>query len=118
MSRGLNIEFENFTFISLSNAVPPPDPVNFHTVVVAEHHVVLEWELPITHPDENVQSFLLELSFSNGSPARTMTLNSTARSTVVGVFPGVTYEAHLIARNGDGSGENRLTFSTPPSCEL
>ena len=47
-----------------------------------------------------------------------MTLDSSARTADVSVFPGVdNYEAHLIARNSDGLGERRLLFSTPPAGE-
>lgn len=85
--------------------------------VVAEHHVQLKWGLPITHPDEDVEKFLLDISFPNGSIASSLTLNSSARSVNVSVFPGVSYKACLIARNGDGSGNNSETFTTPPAGE-
>ena len=98
-------------------SVPPPDPEDF-AAMVTEHHAELRWELPITHPDEDVQSFQLEVTFPNGSRATLMTLDGSARSVVIGVYPGVSYEAHLIARNTDGLGESKIPFSTPPAGEL
>ena len=99
-------------------SVPPPNPTNFEAAVVAEHHVELQWTLPISHPDEDVESFQLEVTYPNGSTASMMMLDSSARSAVVAVFPGVSYEAHLLARNTDGLGESRLSFSTPPAGEF
>ena len=85
--------------------------------VVAEHHAQLKWVLPITHPDEDADIFLLDMSFPNGSIASSLTLGSSARSVNVSVLPGVSYKVCLIARNGDGSGNNTLRFTTPPASE-
>ena len=85
--------------------------------VVAEDHAQLKWVLPITHPDEDVDNFLLDISFPNGSIATSLTLSSSARSANVSVLPGVSYKACLIARNQDGSGNSTLRFTTPPAGE-
>lgn len=97
--------------------VPPPDPAGFTASVVAEHHVELIWDLPYNHPDENVDQFQLEITFPNGSTANSLTLNKTARSVSVNVFPGVRYEAQLFAKNIDGLGQSNISFVTPPAGE-
>jgi hypothetical protein len=95
--------------------VPPPDPAEFKAAVVREHQVEFQWDLPITHPDQDASSFLLQVIFPNGSTAVSASLDGSARSTVVNVFPGVLYNATLIARNGDGLGQSATSFETPPA---
>ena len=85
--------------------------------MVAEHHVELVWDLPISHSNEDVENFQLEISFPNGSTAVSLTLDKSARSVRVSVFPGVRYDAQLIAMNNDGRGESSLSFVTPPAGE-
>ena len=87
--------------------------MDFVAEVVAEHHAQLKWVLPITHPDEDADIFLLDISFPNGSIASSLTLGSSARSVNVSVLPGVSYKVSLIAKNEDGSGNNSLRFTTP-----
>ena len=85
---------------------------------MAEHHVQLGWQLLTAHDDEAAESFQLDLYFPNGSRASSTALPGSARNVDVKILPGVSYRAHLIAENGDGSGESRLNFTTPPAGEL
>ena len=82
---------------------------------MTEHQVTLQWELTVSHSDQDADSFQLQVSFPNGSTAHSLTLESFARSAVVSVFPGVTYDATLTASNTDGPSQSTLTFSTPPA---
>ena len=90
--------------------MPPQDPTGFEAAVVAEHHVELVWDLPMSHSDEDVENFQLEISFPNGSTAVSLTLDKSARSVQVSVFPGVRYDTQLIAMNNDGRGESKLVI--------
>ena len=85
------------------------------TLQVAEHQVELHWVLSVSHPNQNANSFQLQVSYPNGSIAHSDTLGGSARSALVNVFPGVTYEATLTASNNDGKGQASLTFLTPPA---
>ena len=82
---------------------------------MTEHQAELQWELPISHPDQDVDSFQLQVSYPNGSTALSESLDRSARSAVVSVFPGITYDATLTATNTDGGRQSTLTFSTPPA---
>ena len=104
-----------FIMFSSFLAVPPPDPAEFKAAVVTEHQVEFQWDLPITHPDQDASSFLLQVVFPNGSTAVSASLDGSARSAVVRLFPGVTYNATLTARNKDGLGQSTTSFETPPA---
>lgn len=95
-------------------AVPPPEPTEF-IAEVTEHQANLQWELPITHQNQNADTFDLKVSFPNGSTAYSETLEGSATTAVISVIPGVSYSATLTANNGDGQSQNTLTFQTPPA---
>ena len=98
-----------------SPAVPPPDPADFEAEEVTEHQVKLQWDLPVSHEDQEATSFRLQITFPNGSTAHSETLDGSARSAMVNVFPGITYDATLTASNRDGLGQSSTSFTTPPA---
>lgn len=97
-------------------AVPPATPSNVNISSINSSHVAITWSLYPLTPDENADSFTLELTPLNGDLASMRrVLQGGSRLAALQVAAGTNYTLRLTAVNVDGTVPTApVLFSAPP----